>query len=324
MATTTLHDHEPAEVDDVLHHSATGLSNEKIAMWAFLGSDCLLFGALISTYILYRGRSVVGPYPHGVYDIPYTSVSSFVLLMSSLTMVLALSAIQRNDQRRLRGQREMQDPQRHHEDDQNNPDNVVAINSRHGLILARREQKQHLLDTLDQTAKEHGTSRSVIAIASNSRLTITDYRIGEASREAKLSLGAGLLRAVVSTIKGPPHFEVDTATGVAAVRSTDWFVEAQLGSTQVGVLEGRVSLKSVATGKEIVIPAHWGARVEAGRDPVPARVWTGAEFDNFIRQPSIRFLQNNFPSPPLLLYSGRGSVGAEGDNCGACRGCRRP
>ncbi|MCU1463321.1 MAG: Cytochrome c oxidase polypeptide [Acidimicrobiales bacterium] len=95
--------HDPVEADDdVLHHSATGLSNEKIAMWAFLASDCLLFGALISTYILYRGRSVVGPYPHGVYDIPYTSVSSFVLLMSSLTMVLALSAIQRNDQRRLR------------------------------------------------------------------------------------------------------------------------------------------------------------------------------------------------------------------------------
>jgi cytochrome c oxidase subunit 3/cytochrome o ubiquinol oxidase subunit 3 len=37
-----------------------------------------------------------------LYDIPFTSVSSFVLLMSSLTMVLALSAIQRGDQRRLR------------------------------------------------------------------------------------------------------------------------------------------------------------------------------------------------------------------------------
>jgi hypothetical protein len=68
------------------------------------------------------------------------------------------------------------------------------------------------------------------------------------------------------------------------VRSTDWFIEAQSGSTQVGVLEGRVSLKSAATGKEIVIPAHWGARVEAGRDPVPARVWTAAEFDDFIRR----------------------------------------
>jgi cytochrome c oxidase subunit 3/cytochrome o ubiquinol oxidase subunit 3 len=71
-------------------------------MWAFLGSECLLFGALISTYFLYRGRSIIGPSPKQVYDIPYTSVSSFVLLMSSLTMVLALSAIQRGDQRRLR------------------------------------------------------------------------------------------------------------------------------------------------------------------------------------------------------------------------------
>jgi cytochrome c oxidase subunit 3/cytochrome o ubiquinol oxidase subunit 3 len=82
--------------------TSTGLSNEKIAMWAFLGSECLLFGALISTYLLYRGRSLVGPYPHQVYDIPYTSVSSFVLLMSSLTMVLALAAMQRHDQRRMR------------------------------------------------------------------------------------------------------------------------------------------------------------------------------------------------------------------------------
>jgi cytochrome c oxidase subunit 3/cytochrome o ubiquinol oxidase subunit 3 len=110
MAATTVegvHDpHAHPEDGDVNeaghHHTTTGLSNEKVAMWAFLASDCLLFGALISTYILYRGRSGVGPHPGDVYDIPFTSVSSFVLLMSSLTMVLALSAIQRGDQRRLR------------------------------------------------------------------------------------------------------------------------------------------------------------------------------------------------------------------------------
>ncbi len=83
-------------------HTATGLDNRKLGMWAFLGSECLFFGALISTYLLYRGRSVVGPYPEEVYDIPFTSVSSFVLLMSSLTMVLALNAIQREDHRKLR------------------------------------------------------------------------------------------------------------------------------------------------------------------------------------------------------------------------------
>jgi cytochrome c oxidase subunit 3/cytochrome o ubiquinol oxidase subunit 3 len=52
--------------------------------------------------VLYRGRSLVGPYPDEIYDIPYTSVSSFVLLASSLTMVLALAAIQRGDHARLR------------------------------------------------------------------------------------------------------------------------------------------------------------------------------------------------------------------------------
>jgi len=85
-----------------VHRTATGLDNRKLGMWAFLGSECLFFGALISTYLLYRNRGAVGPFPHEVYDIPYTSVSSFVLLMSSLTMVLALNAIQREDHRRLR------------------------------------------------------------------------------------------------------------------------------------------------------------------------------------------------------------------------------
>ena len=80
----------------------TGLDNRKFAMWVFLASECLFFGSLIATYFLYRGRSLVGPFPADVYDIPFTSVSSFVLLMSSLTMVLALAAIQRGDNRATR------------------------------------------------------------------------------------------------------------------------------------------------------------------------------------------------------------------------------
>jgi heme/copper-type cytochrome/quinol oxidase subunit 3 len=78
--------------------STTGLSNNKMGMWLFLGSECLLFGGLISTYMLYRGRNE-GLGPDQIYDIPFTSVSSFVLLMSSLTMVLAVSAANRKDMR---------------------------------------------------------------------------------------------------------------------------------------------------------------------------------------------------------------------------------
>lgn len=74
-------------------------------MWLFLASDCMLFGTLIATYMTYRNRSIelqTPPYPNEIFDIPYTSVSAFVLLMSSLTMVLALAAIQRGDHRGLR------------------------------------------------------------------------------------------------------------------------------------------------------------------------------------------------------------------------------
>ena len=88
---------------DVGHdYTTTGLNHTKLAMWTFLGSDCLFFGAMISTYLLYRNRIGAGPASHEVYDIPFTSVSSFVLLMSSLTMVLALAAIQKGDVRGMR------------------------------------------------------------------------------------------------------------------------------------------------------------------------------------------------------------------------------
>ncbi len=82
--------------------TGTGLDNRKLLMWLFLASECLFFGSLIAAYLLYRNKSLTGPYPEDLFDIPFTSVSSFVLLMSSVSMVLALAAIQRGDQWGLR------------------------------------------------------------------------------------------------------------------------------------------------------------------------------------------------------------------------------
>ena len=73
-------------------YTTTGLSHRKMLMWVFLGSDCLFFGALIATYMVYRGQSLVGPYPIDIIDVPLTTVSTFVLLMSSFAMVQALAA----------------------------------------------------------------------------------------------------------------------------------------------------------------------------------------------------------------------------------------
>ena len=77
-------------------YTTTGLNHRKMLMWAFLGSDCMFFGALIATYLVYQGKSLVGPYPIDVFDIPVTSVSTFVLLMSSMSMVLAYAALTQN------------------------------------------------------------------------------------------------------------------------------------------------------------------------------------------------------------------------------------
>jgi cytochrome c oxidase subunit 3/cytochrome o ubiquinol oxidase subunit 3 len=98
---TTDRAESPAHAIDE-HATSTGVSNTKLAIWMFLGSECLFFGAFISTYLLYRGRDTAGPKPKELFDIPFTSCTSFILLMSSLTMVLALAAIQRGDHRRFR------------------------------------------------------------------------------------------------------------------------------------------------------------------------------------------------------------------------------
>ena len=81
------------------HYTSTGLTSWKVGFWTFIGSECLFFASLISTYLVYKGRSVVGPYPEEILNIPLTSVSTFVLLMSSLAMVLALDAVQRGSKR---------------------------------------------------------------------------------------------------------------------------------------------------------------------------------------------------------------------------------
>src|SRR3712207_8384750 len=55
----------------------TLLRSEKLAMWAFLGSECLLFGGLISAFLIYRAKDVLdGPEVSELYDIPFTSVRS--------------------------------------------------------------------------------------------------------------------------------------------------------------------------------------------------------------------------------------------------------
>jgi cytochrome c oxidase subunit 3/cytochrome o ubiquinol oxidase subunit 3 len=87
---------------DLEHATSLGLANDKLAIWGLIGSECLFFGALISTYLIYHTRTLEGPTAAEIFDIPFTSASTFILLMSSLGMVLALAAIQAGEMRKFR------------------------------------------------------------------------------------------------------------------------------------------------------------------------------------------------------------------------------
>jgi heme/copper-type cytochrome/quinol oxidase subunit 3 len=84
-----------------VHTTTLGIDHRKLGIWTFLGSEFLFFGAFISAYLLYIETTANAPGVE-IFDIPFTSISSFVLLMSSLTMVLAHHAHTRNDMRRMR------------------------------------------------------------------------------------------------------------------------------------------------------------------------------------------------------------------------------
>jgi len=159
---------------------------------------------------------------------------------------------------------------------------------------AKLGQPVQVGDTVDVPAdgklKLRMADGSVVSVASGTRMTIAAYGTDGAGQrqEAKLSLGQGLLRAVVAPVDRPASFEVSTAVGTAAARSTDWFVEGSATAMQVGVLSGSVAMTSRATQRAVVIPPRWGARLEAGRDPVSPRLWSQAEFDAVTARTDVR------------------------------------
>ena len=103
------------EIDEH-HYTSTGLDSRKLAIWTFIGSECLFFASLISTYLVYKGKSLVGPLPHEesqcmvhgamqacepMFEIPLVTTGTAVLLFSSFFVVLALNGAQRGDRKAL-------------------------------------------------------------------------------------------------------------------------------------------------------------------------------------------------------------------------------
>jgi len=100
------------------HPTTTGIPSRKVALWTLIGSECLFFASLISTYLVYKGKSLVGPLPHTesqcmlhghmqacdkIFEIPLVTTGTAVLLFSSFFVVLALYGAQRGNRKMLVG-----------------------------------------------------------------------------------------------------------------------------------------------------------------------------------------------------------------------------
>ena len=98
------------------HPTATGLDTRKLAIWTFIGSECLFFATLISNYLVYKGTAwsgrcrtrrrsacatarctTCGP----IFEIPLVTAGTAVLLFSSFFVVLALDGARAGNRKQL-------------------------------------------------------------------------------------------------------------------------------------------------------------------------------------------------------------------------------
>jgi cytochrome o ubiquinol oxidase subunit 3 len=85
------------------HTTSTGIPNKKLFMWAFLASDCMFFGTLISTHLIYRLHATPNaPDPKKLFSMDLTFFAKFVLLLSSLLVALAVNAGQKGSVKSVR------------------------------------------------------------------------------------------------------------------------------------------------------------------------------------------------------------------------------
>lgn len=80
--------------------TSTGLDNRKLGMWLFLVTELMLFSGLIGGMLQMKARSPETA--NDVLNIPVTAVNTFILIISSTTVVLALQAIMNGDRRKMR------------------------------------------------------------------------------------------------------------------------------------------------------------------------------------------------------------------------------
>ena len=86
------------------YQPALPIPNGKTCLWLFLSTEIMFFAGLIGTYIVLRFGAIAWPAPHDVHlSEPIGAFNTFVLICSSVTIVLALEAAKRNKASEAKG-----------------------------------------------------------------------------------------------------------------------------------------------------------------------------------------------------------------------------
>ncbi|MBL4824314.1 MAG: cytochrome c oxidase subunit 3 [SAR324 cluster bacterium] len=79
------------------HRSATGVPTGRLAVWWLMASEIFIFGGLIACFVLFKLNGTPGFEDASLTSLTAGAVNTFVLLTSSLTVVLAHAAIEKGD-----------------------------------------------------------------------------------------------------------------------------------------------------------------------------------------------------------------------------------
>jgi len=94
--------HEIAIPFNVTPRPDTGVYNAKLGIWLFLASEVMLFGALFSSLILLRTGAPSWPVGKDTLHVLPATINTFVLILSSVTVVLAWANLRLGDLRKGR------------------------------------------------------------------------------------------------------------------------------------------------------------------------------------------------------------------------------
>ena len=122
---------------------------------------------------------------------------------------------------------------------------------------------------------------TIISIGENTRLRLEVYRATTNAFTTRLHLVSGVLRLLVAKVTAVGQFEIETETAIAAVRGTDWLIDATAEQTSVAIISGRVAVtaRDVTSAATVVLDGPGlGTDVRRGMPPTGPVTWGAARF----------------------------------------------